>query len=165
MRRPSTPYDYVVKRLVPIDPKPALEGRRSIKPLIDSKQGATISNGYFILIPVTVHKLIWNDPLPEHSSQEDINYMKTLREQLSNEEDGDRSMAMDALKHMLPIADAENDSISSTGSSIPTTRKILVDDCTSSSNDRVIEWLLASEINSLESKTMFVSHSFQAMLK
>ena len=50
-----------------------------------------------------------------------MDYIKALLRQLTDEEDDQRSMAMDALHRFLPIADADNDSESTTGSSIPTT--------------------------------------------
>ena len=149
-----------MKRLLPIYPKPASEQRRSIQPMTAFDQQVTVGGAYVILIPMTIKKRgQLNQVLHDYICEDDMNHIKALLRQLVDEEDDQRSMAMDALHRFLPISDADNDRESRTGSSIPTTRRILVDDYISSSHDRLMQWIIGSEINFLESQTMFFSDS------
>ena len=52
----EVPYEYIMKRMVPIYPKPALEQRRSIQPMTAFDQQVNVGGTYVILIPITIQK-------------------------------------------------------------------------------------------------------------
>jgi hypothetical protein len=155
----QVPYNFILNRLLPIHPTRELQGRRPIKRIMATTPAVNLTNAYVILIPRTITKETWNNPLPDHVDEEDIHYIKSLLQQIAAEENDPSSMKMDTLMCLLQLADDDENS-GTTESSIPVTRKILLDIDTTSSHDRVVEWLLTSEITLLESKTRFASHSF-----
>lgn len=142
-------HQYVIKRLVPVFPKPSYDGKRSIHVLaMNSGESVKTINTNLILIPVNIPKN-WNyQKATEYLPVTELNYVNDLIRQINIDDSLEQAKAIQSIIYPpLPSqvnqdADQHDDNDSSlTSSSLPIARNEFLHGIDDGKDEFIGRWL------------------------